>query len=176
MAISAGQCESITMQFAHQPCRRLIAVCIMMVSTDRMSRSGESAGSLTLLTADGRGARAVAATRRASCRCRPECHVTSLGNIASSVDRHSGAATIGMAHDVVAARYPRHFEPGFLQCPHDLATAYGGNWRHQATSTRSVSSSGTPNSAISPVSASRRSAMAAAGLCPSPLAPTPGRN
>ena len=51
-------------------------LCIMMVSTDRMSRSGGSAGSLTLPAAGCRGARAVAAARRASCRCRPECHVT----------------------------------------------------------------------------------------------------
>ena len=47
--------------------------------------------------------------------------------------------------------------------------------RCQATSrTVIVSSSGTPNSANQPSSASRRSATASSGVCPSPLAPPPG--
>jgi hypothetical protein len=38
----------------------------------------------------------------------------SFGDIASRVDRHGSAAAVGVAHDVVAANYSRHPEPGFL--------------------------------------------------------------
>jgi hypothetical protein len=38
----------------------------------------------------------------------------SFGDVASRMDRHSSAATVGMAHYVVAASYPRHRKPGFF--------------------------------------------------------------
>ena len=80
-----------------------------------------------------------------------------------------------MAHDVVAAIDPADDESRLLQRIHHLAAPHRGNWWHKATSrTVIVSSSGTPNSANQPSSASRRSATASSGVCPSPLAPPPG--
>jgi len=80
-----------------------------------------------------------------------------------------------MTHDVVAAIDPANDEPRLLERIHHLAAPHRGNWWHQATSrTVIVSSSGTPNSANQPSSASRRSATASSGVCPSPLAPPPG--
>jgi hypothetical protein len=38
----------------------------------------------------------------------------SFGDVASRMDRYGSAATVGMAHDVVASGYPRDLEPGFL--------------------------------------------------------------
>jgi hypothetical protein len=38
----------------------------------------------------------------------------SLGGVASMMDRHGGAATVGMAHDVMATRDPRDLETGSL--------------------------------------------------------------
>jgi hypothetical protein len=47
----------------------------------------------------------------------------SLGDVTAGMDRHSSATTVRMPHDVVAACYPRHLEPGFLQRAHDLIAA-----------------------------------------------------
>jgi hypothetical protein len=38
----------------------------------------------------------------------------SFGDVASRMDRYGSAATVGMAHDVVASGYPGDLEPGFL--------------------------------------------------------------
>src|ERR1700677_1041734 len=96
-------------------------------------------------------------------------------DVTTRMDRNSGPPAIWVAHDVVTAVDPANDESRLLQRAHHLAAPHRGNRRHQATSrTVIVSSSGTPNSANQPSSASRRSATASSAVCPSPFAPPPG--
>src|SRR5215472_1088586 len=98
-------------------------------------------------------------------------------DVTACVNRNGRSPAVWMTHDVVATVGPADDEPRLLQCVHYLAAPYRGNRRHQATSrTVIVSSSGIPNSANQPSSASRRSATASSGVCPSPLAPPPGND
>jgi hypothetical protein len=57
-----------------------------------------------------------------------------------------------------------------------LSVARGGHFGHQTMSTATVNSSGTPNSAIKPARASRRSSTASSRVAPSPFALTLGRS
>src|SRR5262249_50242769 len=100
----------------------------------------------------------------------------SFGDIATFVHRDRRATPVRVPHDVMTACHADSLEPGPFQRPDDPLTTYRRDRWHQATSTVSASSCGGPNSAIRPSSASRKSAMAASRLSPSPFAPTPGRN
>lgn len=80
-----------------------------------------------------------------------------------------------MAHDVVAAIDPADDESRLLERVHHLAAPH----REELVASGYVADGNrqlvwNPNSANQPSSASRRSATASSGVCPSPLAPPPG--
>ena len=96
-------------------------------------------------------------------------------DVTARVHGNGGPPAIRVTHDVVTAIDPANDESHLFQRAHHLPAPHRRNRRHKATSgTVIVNSSGTPNSANQPSSASRRSATASSAVCPSPLAPPPG--